>query len=382
MSWQETLNTVVGTGLFAGVRFGDWIRLLRANRFAVHPRFIPRALAITAISSLNSLSNRIETWQHGPSYRKQVIREPLFILGHWRSGTTHLHNLMSHDDRFGFPNFYQVLCPNTFLRTEIFGATILSLLSPSSRAGIDNVKLGPQVPAEDEFALATMSSVSPYVTMAFPKSVRHYDRYLTLRGASPAEVRIWKETVTRFLQKLTWKHQRPLVLKSPPHTCRIKLLLELFPDAKFVFIHRHPFDVFRSMKKLLGGGLRYWKMQDARCVDWEERTIRQYREMHEVYFEERSLIPEGRLCELSYEALEEDPIGEMRGIYETLQLPDFDVFEPTLRDYVGSLSGYQKNPRRELPLRIRERLVEDWGFCFDAWDYSASLGSHAAASVS
>jgi omega-hydroxy-beta-dihydromenaquinone-9 sulfotransferase len=379
LPWQEQFNAVIGMGLFGGATLGDWLHLLRENRFVVHPRFIPRALTITGVSVLNSISRRVVRWQYGARYRSQPVREPLFILGHWRSGTTHLHNLLSHDARFGYPNLYQVICPHTFLRTEGFGSKLLSMIAPSTRAGVDNVRMGPDVPYEDEFALAAMSSVSPYTTMAFPQGQKRYDRFLTLRDASPDEIRRWKEAITEFLQKLSFKHQRPLVLKSPPHTCRIRLLLELFPDAKFVFIHRHPFDVFRSMKKLLSGGLRYWQMQDARCVDWQERTIRQFREMHEVYFEERSLIPEGRLHELSYEELDDDPVGQVRTTYESLQLPDFDVFEPTLREYVDSLSGYRKNARVELPLDLRQRLADEWGFCFDEWGYSASVGTEVAA---
>jgi hypothetical protein len=148
------------------------------------------------------------------------------------------------------------------------------------------------------------------------------------------------------------------------------LLLELFPDAKFVHIRRHPLDVFRSMKQMLGLALRFWQLQKGDRIDWQERTIRQYREMYDAYFEERSLIPAGRLHEVSFEELELDPVRQVKGIYEALRLPQFEVFEPELRRYVDSLKGYQKNPPSELPLAIRERLTKEWGFCFDAWGYS------------
>jgi hypothetical protein len=147
-----------------------------------------------------------------------------------------------------------------------------------------------------------------------------------------------KAALTTFLQKLSWKSQRPLVLKSPTHTCRIKLLLELFPDAKFIHIRRHPFEVFRSMKKMLAIALRFWQLQKGDRIDWEERTIRQYREMYEAYFEERSLIPEGRLHEVSFEDLEADPMGQVRAVYQALRLPDFAVFEPAVRRFPEGLS--------------------------------------------
>jgi hypothetical protein len=299
----------------------------------------------------------------------------LFVLGHWRSGTTHLHNLLSRDDRFAFPNLYQALFPRTFLRTEFIGARVANLITPKTRFGLDNVEMGPHVPHEDEFAIAAMCSLSPYVGLAFPRNLSHYDRFLTLRDASPEELDLWKRSLVTFFKKLTWKYHRPLILKSPTHTCRIRVLLELFPDAKFIHIRRHPFDVFRSMKKMLAGTLRYWQLQNADDVDWEARAIRQYREMYDAYFEERPLIPEGRLHELSFEDLESDPVGQVRAIYDALQLPDFAVFEPALRRYVDSLSGYEKNTTGELPLEIRQRLAEAWRPSFDAWGYSATTGA-------
>ena len=129
----------------------------------------------------------------------------------------------------------------------------VSFIVPQTRFGLDNVKMGCDVPYEDEFAIANMSGVSPYVTMVFPRRERNYDRFLTLVDASSEEVKQWKTALMTFLKKLTWKYNRPLVIQSPTHTCRIKLLLELFPDAKFVHIRRNPFHVFQSMKKMLAG---------------------------------------------------------------------------------------------------------------------------------
>ena len=93
----------------------------------------------------------------------------------------------------------------------------------------------------------------------------HYDRYLTFRGVPEREVDEWKQALVLFLKKLTWKYRKPLLLKSPPHTCRIKLLLGLFPEARFVHIHRDPFAVYQSMRHTLSRVLRITRLQgDAR----------------------------------------------------------------------------------------------------------------------
>jgi omega-hydroxy-beta-dihydromenaquinone-9 sulfotransferase len=85
------------------------------------------------------------------------------------------------------------------------------------------------------------------------------------------------------------------VLKSPGHTCRIKVLLELFPEAKFVHIHRNPYDVFQSTQHMIRTVTPWWALQRPEDSDLEERIIRQYQEVYEVFFEERGLVPEEQL---------------------------------------------------------------------------------------
>src|SRR6185436_8984100 len=114
---------------------------------------------------------------------------------------------------------------------------------------MDNVEWTMKSPQEDEFALCILCGKSPCTAWIFPKQREHYDRYLTFRGVSDEEIKQWQDTLMWFLKKLTWKVQRPLILKSPPHTCRIKLLLQIFPDARFVHIHRDPYTVFSSSRK-------------------------------------------------------------------------------------------------------------------------------------
>jgi hypothetical protein len=235
------------------------------------------------------------------------------------------------------------------------------------------VEISWNVPYEDEFAIATMSCLSPYLTMVFPRRQRFYDRLLTFGNASPVEINHWKSTLTTFLKKLTWKYGRPLILKSPGHTCRIQLLLELFPDAKFVHIRRNPFRVFQSMKKMLTAAIALWKLQNDVSVDWEERIIQQYREMYDAYFQQRQLIPEGKLHELSFEDLEADPVHQLRGLYQSLDLPNFEYLEPKLREYVGMLSGYKKNCLVELSVEMRDRLAREGRMCVEAWAYQTAL---------
>jgi hypothetical protein len=206
------------------------------------------------------------------------------------------------------------------------------------------------------------------MSWVFPRRAGHYDRYLTLRGVKNGEIAEWQGAILWFAKKLTWKYRKPLVLKSPPHTGRIRLLLEVFPDARFVHIHRDPYVVFQSARHTALKMIDFFNLQHS-ALDAEERTIRQYLEMFDAFFEEKDSIRENRLHEVRFEDLERDPIGEMRRVYQALRLPEFGLVEPSMRSYVASLSGYEKNTYPPIEPRLRERIAHEWRRCFESWGY-------------
>lgn len=118
---------------------GDWFGLLREHRFAVAPYGLLTAASITAQSLQNTVLRLAEARRFGASVRAAVVRPPLFLLGHWRQGTTHLHNLIATEDRFAFPNNYQALYPHTFLSTEAVAAKVVGWFLPARRP-MDNVE--------------------------------------------------------------------------------------------------------------------------------------------------------------------------------------------------------------------------------------------------
>jgi hypothetical protein len=242
------------------------------------------------------------------------------------------------------------------------------LFLPANRP-FDNVRLSADVPYEDELAMTNATRLTPYMSVVFPDRKEHYDRFLTFKQASADEILQWKTGLLRLLQKLTLKYGKPLVLKSPPHTGRIKLLLDMFPHAKFVHIHRDPYVVLQSTLHLVQIGLEWIRLQDPRKVDWTERALNQWREMHDAYFAERTLIPAGNLHEMAFSALERDPIGELRRMYEALGLPPLSKAEPQLRKYLGSIANYAKNKFLEMPPDLKLRIAETCRRGFEEWGY-------------
>lgn len=360
----------VSHNYLAGITADAWGRLLRENHFAVDPVYWHRAGFITLTSLMNSRARRKEQRRFDKAVGQAKVAPPLFVLGHWRTGTTHLQYLLAQDtDQFACANTYQAVNPHTFLCTEEAFTRRFAWLVPRKRP-MDNMALSFQTPQEDEFAPCLMSLRSPYLGISFARREEHYARYLTFHTVPREEVEEWKSAFMWFLKKLTFKYQRPLVLKSPPHSARIRLLLELFPEARFVHIHRNPYTVFQSFRHYFDTAMWYTYLQRPDLPGIDDRIIRRYNVLYDAFFAERSLIPEGQFHEVAFERLERDPMGEMQRLYESLRLPGFEQFKPKLRRYLDSLADYRKNEFAELDPVWRRKIARAWQRSFDEWRYA------------
>src|SRR5262249_38094383 len=133
--------------------------------------------------------------------KTKITQPPIFILGHWRTGTTWLHELLALDPRLGSPNTYECLDPNHFLISERLLTPWLKFFVPSHRP-MDNMKAGFDRPKEDEFALCMLGQPSPYLTIAFPNNPPQFQEFLDLEGLSPGALRSWRRTLKQFLKEV------------------------------------------------------------------------------------------------------------------------------------------------------------------------------------
>ena len=334
-----------------------WRRVRRDQRGGIAPRYWPKAALLTAQAAWQShFAARVATTR-GAEIAATAVRAPVFILGHYRSGTTHLHELMALDPAFASPTRFQAYHPASFLATE------------GRFARLNDLFMLPRRVQEDEIALMNLTGLSPYMDWCFPEGAVDYSRYLTFRRADPAEVEAWQRALRWYLQALTVRHGRPILLKSPPHTARIRLILEVFPDARFVHIRRNPHDVFVSTLRLLRDLDPVFRLRVRRRPIDEEGVLRTYEEMYAAFHEDRALVPSGQLVEIAYEDLETAPLDQLRAIYAGLGLGDFARVEPAMAAYLASIAGYQKNRHRPPDPDTRRRVAERWGSMFDRWGY-------------
>lgn len=355
-----------------GVLFGDWLRLVANHGRAITPAYWPRAGMATAMSMLNSLVRPVEDLRFGRLLDSVRVERPVFVLGHHRSGTTHLWNLLTQDPQFAYPTILQAMFPHSFLSFE---GVLQGLAAPLAirKRPQDNVRISPDAPLEEERALCTQTFLSIQMARHFPGHRAQFERFLTMRDATDAERARWRRAFSRFSQKLLLRHglDRTLVFKSPDHTGKIRLILELFPDARFIHIHRHPYTVFASTQKMERLTQPIYAFQPTSLDAQDDFILWRYRRMYDAFFEDRDLIPAGQFAEIAFRDLEREPVEQMEAVYRTLGLPGFHRARPRLEAYLAGIAGYRKNAHAHLPPPIRRRIQSEWSESFDRWGYEA-----------
>ena len=342
-----------------GMRFSAWVKLALRNRLHIHPLRWPLALTTSIATGAGSLLAPVQSLLFGRRIARTELRgAPIFIIGHWRSGTTLLHELLVLDERHGFPTTIECFAPTHCLLT---GGLIrrLKFLLPARRP-MDNMPAGWQRPMEDEFALCNLGLPSPYLTMAFPNHPPTDTDYLDFEGLDARDIRRWKEGFLQFLRLVTYRSRKRIVLKSPPHTGRVRVLMEMFPDARFVHIVRNPYSMFPSTIKLWKSLYKFQAFQLATCEHLEEYVLECFERMYARFEIDRDLLGPDRLFEIRYEDLVSSPVESLRALYEQLELGDFEPLAVKVAEYFRANRDYQTN-RLELEPRLKAEIDRRWG---------------------
>lgn len=346
-----------------------WLGRLTAARFCVGVKYLPRLLAILVLSTANTILSLPERFVVPWLLRRRRVLDPVFIVGVHRSGTTHLHNLLSLDARFCTPRTHQIMNPVGFLFSGWLITPLMGMFLPWKRP-MDSVRFHALSPQEEEFAIAGVSRLSPYWGLTFPRRGAEYDRYIFADRFSPRERVWWKRHYLFFLRKLTcWSRKRPL-LKNPYNTGRVAVLCEMFPGAKFIHVYRHPHAVYRSNMHMAREGHVLNQLQDPDERDsYQTRFLGNYRAMEDAFYRQSPRLPVDRLAELRFEQLERDPIGEVRRIYAQLGLEFSTRFQKRLDRYLRKVADYQKNRFPPLSEGQRREIEARMGPLMDRWGY-------------
>jgi hypothetical protein len=264
---------------------------------------------------------------------------PTFIVGHPRSGTTHLHNLLAATQAWATVSPVEAALP-------LERRTLVPLLKrfidpylPATRL-IDGVALGPDAPTEDEVGLANLAPQSYFHAIYFPRRFGE-DYAAALLGQGPPHLAAARERgLQRYVRAMAHGDPRPLLLKNPAYTAQVDMLFRLFPDARVIHIHRHPHAVFDSTRRMLKRVLDELGLQrppadlDAVVLDTYPRIMGSLRAAV-------PRLPVGRFAEVALEDVVADPVGSVSAIAARLGLDDLRL--DGLERYCRSLPPYRSS---------------------------------------
>ncbi len=338
----------------------------------VRPGRLPDvAIALLAALVRAPFSAGERAWVAALERRGPPMPAPLFIVGHLRSGTTHVQNVLSRSRQFGQVSPIALGLPWDLL---ILGALLRPLLERALPGGrfVDQVRVDPDSPQEDEIALANMQSLSYYHALYFPRRfAQDLRRGLLLEGCTPAELDRWQRRFRYFLRKISFDQSGlRLLIKNPVYTARIALLRKIWPDAQFIHVYRDPRRVFVSTVHYFRTLLAQLSLQEYHQVDIERTVLEVYPKVMTALIEQSTGLPANRFVDVQFECFERQPIAELERIYRRLELPGLEEATPRFEAYLRAMGGYAKNAYPPSPEAVR--LVErEWARFIAHWQAGA-----------
>lgn len=307
--------------------------------------------------------------------REHTIKEdPVFILGFYRSGTSYMHQFLTQDDRFGYHTNFQMILPDLMLTTEKVLAPFLDFICRTFNLQdpVHRIQMSFKFPGEEDAAMTTgLNPKGAQWGYFFPKMMQgHFKKYVLFEDIPETEIEEWKRDFMFLIKKISLASKgKQLILKSPPNTARIKVLLSLFPNAKFVLIHRNPYEVYASNQRFWKVTKRIYALGSTKSIDVNDIILNTYSDIMKQYLLEKELIPEGQLIEMPYADFIQQPMENMQKIYETLGLNDFSDCEATFQSYVGRQKSYVRL-KHELPADEKKVVTEKFAPFLKHWNYA------------
>ncbi len=301
-------------------------------------RMATRGLIVQLLSNRLLLEDLIS--RHPEILRERIAR-PIIIAGLPRTGTTHLHNLLSQAPELRSLSYWESLEP-----------------LPSPRDGKAPGAPDPRV-ARCEKALAFLHRVLPLFPLMHEMTAdaRHEEiqllamQFSTMLFESSYRVpgyRDWYKAadqrpayayLRRCLQVLQWlRGPKRWVLKSPQHLEQLGPLIETFPDACVVQTHRDPVRITASLCTMIAYGMR----MNAARVDPREvgRTwAARVEDLLRGSVEQRRLVPSAQAMDVWFHEFIKDDVATARRVFEFSDQPWTDAVAGALRAYMDA------NPR-------------------------------------
>lgn len=330
------------TGL---TEFGDesFLSAMRIMHDAVTHESAPNAFGLfnARMRALRSLTNRLwanACFEARPEIRLREIAAPLIIVGLHRSGTTRLQRMLAVDPRLQYLSAWEGFNPAPRLTMPELGKAARY--------------------AEVHQALTLGGDIYPGAFTAHPMHADWPEEEMLLLNHSfagfsalglhrmPTYFKWFLEDPKRdayrymadLLKLVGWSRgapgERRWVLKNPQHMLDLPTLMETFPDAKLVFVHRDPLKTVGSVMSLMW----FYAVQntDLPARSWIRDTwMTFYEEMARRSIEARRAIPAAQQIDVYFDAMNEDWRGEMQRIYDFAAIEFTSETETAMADWLA-----------------------------------------------
>jgi len=302
-----------------------------------------RLIVLIPTSILSEVFTVIERIKYGKKIREtRIEKPPVFIIGHWRSGTTFLHQLIYLDKQFTAPTVIQTVIPDHFIFSTKYWVPVLEKFMPPKRP-MDEVEMGPLDPMEDEWALTRLGAETPFLKVFFPSRKKGFISDTNEFIPRGKKLDRWKKELLFFLKKITLLANKQIILKNPFHTPRLSMLAEIFPGAKFIHIVRHPY-------KIVPSAINMWQIvagENAFKGGWITPTTKETADLVNKFWqsvvENKKKLAACCIAEVRYEDLENNPAGEIERIYKELGLAFSSEHREGINGFIAAKKNYRKN---------------------------------------
>ncbi len=302
----------------------------------------------------------------------QFNKDPIFILGYYRSGTTHLQEVLLQDKSFGYLNFYQTFFSVGFLCSEKVLKPVCNFIIKLTgfKHPAHNIPFHFALPGEEDVGMVSSGfKLASNWGQVYPKYFKHYfKRTVFFDDISDDDYQSFKTEFKNYITRISMANgDKPLLLKSPPQTGRIKFLKEVFPNAKFIYIRRNPYHVFKSNLKL-------WKsfygqhLHEIPQTEIEENILWSFDKSLESYEQMKQKINSNELYEVSYEDFLSNPLEELEKIYNTLEIPGFEQNREKFKTYLGQKHG-QNRAKYDFSEESLKKVENRWAKWIKAGNY-------------
>mgnify|MGYP001086428106 FL=1 len=328
--------------------FANYFKMLGLAWYDKVPKARYRYLAVLLIGvPITSTFHAICFFLDGifyPDLRKVNVEEPIFMVGHARSGTTLTHRLLSQDGgRFSSFLLYELYFPSLIQKKVIRWIARLDeehwrgLLAGQVQAWEEwrygrmrNMhSMGLTQPEEDDIVLYWSMAAGFWITkMPYMGDLDFY----AMNDWTPRKRRRYNNFYRECVRRQLYLNGTQLIhlSKNPMYSGRVASLIEAFPDCKIIVNVRNPYETIPSLMSLMRGGWKGMGWDDAQQAETLSILADQSFDTYLHPIEALDANPNTKAAIIDYRDLTSDPAATIEKLYSDLDLPMTKQYQEVL----------------------------------------------------